>query len=256
MWSLELVKCFKKIFFLRKNASPRNWHVSWEHASFKTLLLGKFSQVQNGISGQNHRERGRRIYLIITNTTVIIFPHKSVLWGFKLFFSLVCYTSEESYMITASVCLSFSPPRKTLGAIGQIQYLQKLLCTIWEFRINQGLSRREGCTLPTVGKSSAWEQTWILISSLRKSPADVRWGIGDGPKTRRGEAMADTEKEESEIIAVDGWWEEARDSSTGNLNSLLVFPRTTCTIFSVGCQCFLDNTLCRPEQHRKESTEL
>lgn len=49
-------------------------------------------------------------------------------------------------MITGSVCPSLSLPLKTWGAIGQILHLQRVLCSIWEFWINQGLSGGERCS--------------------------------------------------------------------------------------------------------------
>lgn len=103
-------------------------------------------------------------------------------------------------MITGSVCLSLSPPLKTWGAIGPILYLQRLLCTIWEFWIKLGLSR---------GERSSYSAHCGKVSSMR---TDMNPGFQLAKESGRCEVgnwrcskvITDIGKEDSEIIAVDG----------------------------------------------------
>lgn len=46
---------------------------------FNRLPMGKVFYVQNGNFGQNHKEREREREEDLPHTTVIIFPHKSIL---------------------------------------------------------------------------------------------------------------------------------------------------------------------------------
>lgn len=113
---------------------------------------------------------------------------------------------------------------------------------IRSFRGTRGwVEERAVATLPTVGNSLEWEQTWCSLLSLGKSPAGVRCS-----KDTEGKAIIEKMKKGSEKIAVDGWREEeAHNSSVGNMNSLTVFPRTTHTIFcrlaAFSWQCCFQN---------------
>lgn len=158
-------------------------------------------------------------------------------------------------MITGSVHLSLSPPLKTWGAIGQIPYLERLLCTIWEFWINQGLSRGERCSYSAhCGKVFSMRSDLNVDFQLVKGPS--RCEVRNWRCSKDTEGRGHHRHREGRLWGNCSGWVMRRGTWLihRKLEISISFSQNHLHYFSVGCQCFLDNALCRPEQHRKEIT--
>lgn len=151
-------------------------------------------------------------------------------------------------MIIGSVYLFLSPPLKTLGAIGQIQYLQRLLCTFWEFWINQGLSRGERCSYSArCGKVFSMRTDMNLDFQLAKESGSCE--VGNWRCSKDTEGRGDCRHREGRVWDNCSGWVMRRGTWLihRKLEFSVSFSRNHLHYFSVGCQCFLDNALRRSE---------